>query len=123
METGGAPWWVAGSLFAGALAMKAIDFMLSRRKDRAETDANIALIESLRIEVDRMNARMREAEAAHERRMLAAEEAMAQFRARLDEETKGRMGWQEVAHKTRLRVAQLESTLRQIGANIPPEDP
>lgn len=109
-STGGAPWWVAGSLVAGALAMKAFDWILARRKERTETDANVVLLEQLR-----------EGLRAQGDRIKSMEDEMGGLRARLDEEIKLRMAAEEAAHKLRLRVISLESALRQLGAVIPPD--
>lgn len=98
-----APWWTAGSLFAGALGMKAVDWILSRRKERTETDANVTLIGGLTERIERLEA------------------SQARVTAQLDEEVRLRMAAQEEAHRLRLRVLTLEAAMRQIGAVIPPE--
>lgn len=106
----GAPWWAAITLFGGAMAMKALDFLLRRRKERTETDANIGLIEALRTGLARMDERIK-----------SMEEAQDRLNKRLDEEIALRMAAQEEAHRLKMRVQTLESTMRQIGAVIPPD--
>lgn len=108
--TGGAPWWLAGSLLAGAVVMKLVDWFLSRRKERAETDANVELINSLRVGLDRQGQRIQ-----------AMEEAYDRIQARLDAEISARMAAQEKAHRLSMRVQQLEAALRGLGAVIPPD--
>lgn len=111
MDTGeGAPWWLAGGAAALWVAREFVGALLSRKKNRVETDANIDLINSLREGLDRQGQRIR-----------AMEEAQARIGLRLDEEIKLRMQAQEEAHRLKLRVQTLESAMRQIGAVIPPD--
>lgn len=105
-----APWWLAGSAVAGAIVLKAVDWLFSRKKERTETDANIDLLEQLRQGLVSQGERIR-----------IMEETQAAMRLRLDEEIRLRMATQEEAHLLRMRVQLLESTLRQLGAVIPKE--
>ena len=112
METGQtAPWWLAGGAAALWAAREFIGAVLSRKKNRTETDANVELIVQLRDGLSAMGERMR-----------VMEEAQARMGLRLDEEIALRMRAQEDAHRLRLRVQTLEATLRHLGAVIPPED-
>ena len=106
-----APWWLAGSAVAGAVVLKTVDWLFSRKKERTETDANIDLLEQMRQGLSSMGDRVR-----------VMEEAQAKMSLRLDEEIALRMKAQEDAHRLRLRVQTLEATLRHLGAVIPPED-
>ncbi len=101
--SGGSPWWMAGSLLAGAVVMKVIDWWLSRKKDRTETDANVVLIAGLSSRIE------------------ALEAAQVRMGQTLQEEMKLRMAAQEEAHRLRLRVMTLEAALRGLGAVIPPD--
>ena len=104
------PWWLAGSVVAGAIVMKGIDWLFARRKERTETDANVELLNQLRDGLSAMGERIHH-----------MEEEQRTLRSRLDEEIALRMKAQEEAHVLRLRVATLESAMRQVGAVIPPE--
>jgi len=98
-----APWWAAGGAFALWATREIWGVIVSRRKERAETDANIDLISGL---------------AA---RVKSLEESQSSITAQLNEEIQLRRAAQEEAHRLRLRVLTLESTLRSMGAVIPPE--
>lgn len=106
----GAPWWAAGGLFALWLAREAWGALVSRKKNRSETEANVELINQLREGMDRMN-----------KRMLAMEEIQDRLAHRLEEEIQARQAAQEEAHRLKLRVQTLESELRRLGVVIPPE--
>ena len=110
IEGGGAPWWAAGGMFALWLAREAWGALKVRRKDRAETDANVELINQMRTGMDRMNTRM-----------LAMEEVQDRLAHRLEEEIQARQAAQEEAHRLKLRVQTLESEMRRLGVVIPPE--
>lgn len=110
MDGQGAPWWAAGGLFALWLAREAWGAIKSRAKNRAETDANVELINQLRAGMDRMNTRM-----------LAMEEVQDRLSNRLEEEIQARQAAQEEAHRLKLRVQTLESELRRLGVVIPAE--
>lgn len=110
MDGQGAPWWAAGGLFALWLAREAWGAIKSRTKNRAETDANVELINQLRAGMDRMNTRM-----------LAMEEVQDRLSNRLEEEIQARQAAQEEAHRLKLRVQTLESELRRLGVVIPAE--
>lgn len=103
--TATAPWWAAGSVVALWLLRETWTAFLSRRKDRTETDANVGLIKGLSERVDSL-----------EQRVAVQDE-------RLQAEMLMRLKAQEEASALRMRVRQLESTLRGLGAVIPPEDP
>jgi hypothetical protein len=98
-----APWWAAGGAFALWLVREIWGVIASRKKDRTETDANVALVSGL-------TARVEALEAAQQR-----------MGTQLAEEIKLRMAAQEEAHRLRLRVMTLESAMRSVGAVIPPE--
>lgn len=110
MDGQGAPWWAAGGLFALWLARESWGAIKSRTKNRAETDANVELINQLRSGMDRMNTRM-----------LAMEEVQDRLSHRLEEEIQARQAAQEEAHRLKLRVQTLESELRRLGVVIPAE--
>lgn len=99
------PWWMAGSVVAFWIAREAWGALLSRRKERTETDANVDLLNGL------------------VQRVKSSEESQAATTLQLAEEIKLRMTAQEEAHRLRLRVMSLESAMRQVGAVIPPEVP
>lgn len=110
MDQSGAPWWLAGGAVALWLLRETWSALLSRRKERTETDVNIDLLSQVREGMTSMAERMR-----------VMEEEQAKMRQRLDEEIQLRMKTQEEAHRLRMRVQTLESTLRHLGAVIPPE--
>lgn len=97
------PWWMAGSLAAFWIARETWGALLSRRKERTETDANVDLLNGL---VERVKT---------------LESSLTDMSKRLEDEVRLRMQAQEEAHKLRLRVMTLESAMRQVGAVIPPE--
>ena len=97
------PWWMAGSLAAFWIARETWGALLSRRKERTETDANVDLLNGL---VERVKT---------------LETSLTDMSKRLEDEVRLRMQAQEEAHKLRLRVMTLESAMRQVGAVIPPE--
>jgi len=97
-----APWWMAGGLAAFWVVRETWGAVLSRKKERTETDANVALIGGLTERIERLEA------------------SQARVTAQLDEEIRLRQAAQEEAHGLRLRVMTLESAMRQIGAVIPP---
>ncbi|AWH29861.1 hypothetical protein [Stenotrophomonas sp. YAU14A_MKIMI4_1] len=103
--TATAPWWAAGSVVALWLFRETWTAFLSRRKDRTETDANVELIKGLSERIGTL-----------EQRVSLQDE-------RLQAEMQMRLRAQEEASALRMRVRQLESTLRGLGAVIPPEDP
>ncbi len=107
---GGAPWWLAGGAAALWIAREFIGSVLTRRKNRTETDANIELINTLRDGLDRQG-----------RSISALQESQTSISARLDDEIKARQAAQEEAHKLRLRVQTLEAEMRRLGVVIPPE--
>ena len=107
----GAPWWLAGGAAALWIAREFYGAVLSRTKNRTETDANVELLEQLREGMRTTGERIR-----------VLEESQAKISTRLEEEIRMRMKAQEEAHRMRLRVQTLESTLKQLGAVIPPED-
>lgn len=99
---------VPASLFWGGLAAwltrELWGAILTRRKDKAETAANITLVTGLAERVSIL-----------EKSQIAMEE-------RMQAEIKDRMAAQELAHKLKLRVNTLESILKGLGAVIPEED-
>lgn len=95
--------WMAGSALGGALVLKAVDWFLARKKERTETDANVTLVQGLTERIEHL------------------EKAQRDMATRLDDEITQRQRAQEEAHKLRLRIITLETTLRQLGAVIPPE--
>ncbi|MET4680443.1 hypothetical protein [Stenotrophomonas rhizophila] len=99
------PWWMAGGLAAFWVVRETWGALLSRRKERTETDANVDLLNGL------------------VQRVKSLEESQAATTLQLAEEIKLRMTAQEEAHRLRLRVMSLESAMRQVGAVIPPEMP
>ncbi|KRA74255.1 hypothetical protein ASD78_12235 [Lysobacter sp. Root667] len=99
-----APWWMAGGLAAFWIVRETWGAVLSRKKERTETDANIDLLTGL------------------VSRVKSLEEAQAAMTSQLHEEVRLRMTAEEEAHRLRLRVITLESAMRGIGAVIP-EDP
>jgi hypothetical protein len=103
MDGDSAPWWMAGGISAFWIVRETWGAILSRKKERTETDANIDLLNGL------------------VSRVKSLEESQATMTARLEQEIQLRMTAQEDAHKLRLRVMTLESAMRQIGAVIPPE--
>lgn len=103
--TAEAPWWAAGSVVALWLLRETWTALLARKKDRTETDANVELIRGLS---DRITAL--------ELRVIAQDD-------RIQREMDQRLRAQEEASALRQRVRLLESTLRQLGAVIPPEEP
>lgn len=103
--TATAPWWAAGSVVALWLFRETWTAFLSGRKDRTETDANIELIKGL------------------SERIGSLEQRVALQDERLQAEMQMRLKAQEDASALRIRVQQLESMLRGLGAVIPPEDP
>lgn len=109
-DGGGAPWWLAGGAVALWLLRETWGALLSRRKERTETDANVELLNSLRDGLAALSERIRH-----------MEEEQKTLRSRLDEEIALRMKAQEEAHVLRLRVATLENAMRKVGAVIPPE--
>lgn len=109
-ESGAAPWWATGGLFALWLARELWGALRERRKTRTETDANIDLLNQ-----------QREGLRALADRVAAMEGEQASLRTRLEEEIRLRMQAQEEAHRLRLRVQTLENAMRQVGAVIPPE--
>lgn len=100
-----APWWAAGGAFALWVVREIWGAVVSRRKERTETDANVALVSGLTSRVE------------------ALEAAQQRMSGQLAEEMKLRMAAQEEAHRLRLRVLTLESAMRSVGAVIPPEPP
>ncbi len=98
-----APWWAAGGAFALWAVREIWGVVNSRKKERTETDANVALVSGLTERIERL------------------EQSQARMGTQLDEEIKLRQAAQEEAHRLRLRVMTLESSLRQLGAVIPPE--
>jgi hypothetical protein len=101
---------MAVSAVAGAVVIKAADWLFSRRKDRTETDANVELLNQLRAQQTTMGERIK-----------VMEETQTAMNARLEQEILLRMTAQEEAHRLRLRVMTLEASLRGMGAVIPPE--
>ena len=100
-----APWWAAGSVVALWILRETWTVLLSRRKERTETDAN----------VDLLNGRVR--------RVDSLESTLTATTEKLMEEIKLRMAAQEEAHRLRLRIMSLEAAMRRVGAIIPPESP
>ncbi len=99
------PWWAAGSVVAVWILRETWAAFLSRKKERTETDANVDLIKGLSERIGSL-----------EQRVSVQDE-------RLQQEMMMRLKAQEEASALRMRVRQLESTLRGLGAVIPPEDP
>lgn len=97
----GAPWWLAGSFLAFWIVRETWGAMLSRRKERTETDANVQLVEGL------------------SKRVEALENRLTTQDQRLQQEVDMRLRAQEEASKLRMRILQLESVLRGLGAVIP----
>ena len=111
MEGGdGAPWWLAVSAAGLWAAREFIGHLLSRKKNRTETDANIDLINSLREAIDRQG-----------QRIAAMEQSQTAISVRLDEEIKARQAAEEKAHLLRMRVQTLEAEMRRLGVVIPPD--
>jgi hypothetical protein len=100
----GAPWWLAGSVVAFWLLRETWGAVLSRKKERTETDANISLIDGLA------------------RRIETLENRLSTQDVRLQQEVDLRLRAQEEASALRTRIRQLESVLRQLGAVIPETD-
>lgn len=98
-----APWLMAGSVAAFWIIRETWGAVLSRKKERTETDANVTLVAGLSERIQRL------------------EQAQITMTAQLENEITLRMQAQEEAHRLRLRVMSLESAMRQIGAVIPPE--
>lgn len=100
----GAPWWLAGSVVAFWVVRETWGALLSRRKERTETDANVALVEGLAKRVETLENR------------LSTQDQ------RLQQEVDMRLRAQEEASVLRMRIRQLESILRGLGAIIPETD-
>lgn len=100
-----APWWVAGGAAALWIAREFIGAVLNRKQDKAEADGNVALLAGLTARIESL------------------EQSQTALGLQLAEEMKLRMTAQEEAHRLRLRVMTLESSLRGLGAVIPPEIP
>lgn len=98
-----APWWMAGGVAAFWVVRETWGAVLSRKKERTETEANIDLLTGL------------------VSRVKSLEESQAAMTMRLEQEIQLRMTAQEDAHKLRLRVMTLEAAMRGVGAVIPPE--
>lgn len=98
-----APWLVAGGSGALLITREIWAAIVSRRKNRTETDANVDLLNGL------------------VSRVKWLEESHFKLSGQLNEEIRLRHAAEEVAHKLRLRVATLEAVMRSIGAVIPPE--
>ena len=98
-----APWFLAGGVAAFWILRETWTAILSRKKERTETDANVDLLNGLVARVSSLEASQQDLER------------------RLAEEMKLRMTSEEEAHRLRLRVITLEAAMRQIGAVIPPE--
>lgn len=103
MATETAPWWMAGGVAAFWIVRETWGAVLSRKKERTETEANIDLLTGL------------------VSRVKSLEESQAAMTMRLEQEIQLRMTAQEDAHKLRLRVMTLEAAMRGVGAVIPPE--
>jgi len=99
------PWWAAGSVVALWVLRETWSAILTWRKDRAEAGANVNLITGLTERV-----------ASLELRVIAQDE-------RIQREMDMRLRAQEESSALRQRVLLLESTLRQLGAVIPPGEP
>ncbi|WP_312321003.1 hypothetical protein [Stenotrophomonas sp.] len=99
-----APWWLAGSAVALWLVRETWGALLSRRKERTETEANIGLVEGLSKRVGELEVRV-----------LTQDQ-------RLQQEFDGRLRAQEEASRLRMRILQLESALRGLGVVIPDPD-
>lgn len=98
-----APWFLAGGVAAFWILRETWTAILSRKKERTETDANVDLLNGLVARVSSLEASQQDLER------------------RLAEEMKLRMTSEEESHRLRLRVITLEAAMRQIGAVIPPE--
>ena len=83
------------------MGMKAVDFLLSRPRDRAELSANVSLIAGLTDRIQRLETRVAEQDQ------------------NLAQEIKLRLQTQEQNSRLRIRVMNLESQLRRLGAVIP----
>lgn len=98
-----APWWLAGGALALWVVRETWGSILSRRKERTETDANVDLLNGL---VERVKS------------LEASQVATSN---QLADEIRLRMAAQEESHRLRLRVMSLEDAMRRVGAVIPPE--
>lgn len=101
VEGAGAPWLLAGSVVAFWLVRETWGAVISRRKERTETDANINLVDGLSKRID------------------VLERYQTEISKRLEEEMRLRRLAEEEAHRLRLRVMSLESILRGLGAVVP----
>ena len=95
------PWWMVGGVASLWLFRELWGAILTRRKDRTETDANITLVEGLAT------------------RVRSLEDGYAVLERRVTEEMRLRMEAQETAHRLALEVTTLKSKLKQLGVTFP----
>lgn len=115
----GIDWTATGGAFAaiGAIAGGAWGWLERHKRVQAETKTEVAQSQAEESVADAQSVVYRRLTE----RIEALENGYKRMGDQLAEEIKLRMATQEEAHRLRLRVMTLESTLRQLGAVIPPE--
>ena len=106
-----APAWMGGSAIAGIVVMKAIDWWLSRRSNRAQENQLVAAADGTTQLITQLNARI-----------VALETRQADLEGRLNQETTARIEAQEKVSRLRQRITVLTAVMKHHRIEVPAED-
>lgn len=106
-----APAWMGGSAIAGIVVMKAIDWWLSRRSNRAQENQLVAAADGTTQLITQLNARI-----------VALETRQADLEGRLNQETTARIEAQEKVSRLRQRITVLTAVMKHHKIEVPAEE-
>jgi len=106
-----APAWMGGSAIAGIVVMKAIDWWLSRRSNRATENTLVAAADGTTQLITQLNARI-----------VALETRQADLEGRLNQETSARIEAQEKVSRLRQRITVLTAVMKHHKIEVPAEE-
>lgn len=106
-----APAWMGGSAIAGIVVMKAIDWWLSRRSNRANENTLVAAADGTTKLITHLNDRI-----------VSLEGRQADLEKRLNEETTQRIEAQEKVARLRQRITVLTAVMKHHKIEVPAEE-
>lgn len=106
-----APAWMGASAIGGVIVMKAIDWFLNRRSNRAQENTLVAAADSTTQLIAHLNERI-----------VALEGRQADLEGRLNKETTVRFEAEEKVSKLRQRITVLVAVMKHHRIEVPAED-
>lgn len=102
---------MGGSAIGAILLMKAVDYFMNRRANRAQENQLIAAADGSAGLIEKLNTRI-----------IALESRQTDLESRLNEEVEKRLKAQEEVSRLRQRIAVFTAVMRHHKIDVPPED-